>query len=60
MKLNWQVDQQQKIRSQEARIDFSFKREVFFIVAGGFIGDLVMAIPMTFFSPGKAFGYDLG
>ena len=59
MKLNWQVDQQQKIRSQEARIDFSFKREVFFIVAGGFIGALVMAIPMTFFSPGKAFGYDL-
>jgi hypothetical protein len=47
------------IRSQEARIDFSFKREVFFIVAGGFIGALVMAIPMTFFSPGKAFGYDL-
>jgi hypothetical protein len=41
MKLNWQVDQQQKIRSQEARIDFSFKREVFFIVAGGFIGALV-------------------
>jgi hypothetical protein len=50
MRLNWKVDQQQqKIRSQEARIDFSFKREVFFIVAGGFIGALVMAIPMTFF-----------
>ncbi len=59
MKLNWQLRQQQKIGSQEARIDFSFKREVFFIVAGGFIGALVMAIPMTFFSPGKAFGYDL-
>lgn len=59
MKLNWQLGHQQKIRSQEARIDFSFKREVFFIVAGGFIGALVMAIPMTFFSPGKAFGYDL-
>jgi hypothetical protein len=56
MKLNWQLGHQQKIRSQEARIDFSFKREVFFIVAGGFIGALVMAIPMTFFSPGKAFG----
>jgi hypothetical protein len=59
MKLNWQLGHQQKIRSQEARINFSFKREVFFIVAGGFIGALVMAIPMTFFSPGKAFGYDL-
>jgi len=59
MKLNWQLGHEQKIRSQEARIDFSFKREVFFIVAGGFIGALVMAIPMTFCSPGKAFGYDL-
>jgi len=49
MKLNWQVGQQQKIRSQEARIDFSFKREVFFIVIGGLVGALVMAIPMTFF-----------
>src|SRR5256886_16183735 len=59
MKLNWQVGHQQKIRSQEARIDFSFKREVFFIVIGGLVGALVMAIPMTFFSPGNAFGYDL-
>ena len=49
----------QKIRGQEARIDFSFKREVFFIVAGGFIGALIMAIPMTFFSPGRSHGYDL-
>jgi hypothetical protein len=49
----------QKIRGQEARIDFSFKREVFFIVAGGFIGALVMAIPMTFLSPGRSHGYDL-
>jgi flagellar motor component MotA len=48
MKLNWQVGQQQKIRSQEARIDFSFKREVLFIVIGGLVGALVMAIPMTF------------
>src|SRR5256885_9048240 len=59
MKLNWQLGHQQKIRSQEARIDFSFKREVFFIVIGGLVGALVMAIPMTFFSPGNAFGYDL-
>jgi NADH dehydrogenase FAD-containing subunit len=60
MKSNWQRGQRkQKIRGQEARIDFSFKREVFFIVVGGFIGALVMAIPMTFLSPGRAFGYDL-
>ena len=61
MKLNWKLGQRQQhnIRSQEARIDFSFKREVFFIVVGGFIGALVMAIPMTFFSPGRSFGYDL-
>ena len=38
----------QKIRGQEARIDFSFKREMFFIVVGGFVGALFMAIPMTF------------
>src|ERR671933_1678612 len=40
-----------KIKSQEARVDFSFKREVFFIIAGGIIGAMVMVIPFTFFSP---------
>src|ERR1700730_2928527 len=30
MKLNCQLGHQQKIRSQEARIDLSFKREVFY------------------------------
>ena len=35
------------------------KREVFFIVVGGFVGALVMAIPMTFFSPGRSYGYDI-
>ncbi|HXX97753.1 MAG TPA: hypothetical protein VEL11_11625 [Candidatus Bathyarchaeia archaeon] len=59
MKFNLQQGRKQKIRSQEARIDFSFKREVFFIVVGGIVGALVMAIPMTFFSPGRSFGYDL-
>ena len=60
MKFNWKLRQQkQKIRGQEARIDFSFKREVFFIVVAGFVGALVMAIPMTFFSPGRSYGYDL-
>jgi len=60
MKFNWQQGQRkQKIRGQEARIDFSFRREVFFIVVGGLVGALVMAIPMTFLSPGRTFGYDL-
>jgi NADH dehydrogenase FAD-containing subunit len=61
MRLNWKLGQRQqhKIRSEEARIDFSFKREVFFIVVAGFIGALVMAIPLTFFSPGRSYGYDL-
>jgi hypothetical protein len=46
MKFSLEIGQQkQKIRGQEARIDFSFKREVFFIIIGGFIGALVMAIP---------------
>jgi hypothetical protein len=50
-----------KIKPQEARVDFSFKREVFFIIAGGIIGALVMSIPFTFFSPeGRSRAYDLG
>lgn len=61
MKLNWKLGQRQQhsIRSQEASIDFSFRRLFFFIVVGGFVGALVMAIPMTFFSPGRSYGYDL-
>ena len=48
-----------KIKLQEARIDFSFKREVFFIIAGGIIGALVMAIPFTFPFTGRGSGYAL-
>lgn len=48
-----------KIKPQEARIDFSFKREVFFIIAGGIIGALVMAIPFTFPFTGRGSGYAL-
>ena len=49
-----------KIKPQEARVDFSFKREVFFIIAGGIIGALVMSIPLTFFSSaGRSNAYDL-
>src|SRR5919206_2117211 len=49
-----------KIEPQEARVDFSFKREVFFIIAAGIIGAMVMAIPFTFFSPeGISHAYDL-
>ena len=31
------------------RIDFSFKREVFFVVVGAIIGALTMVIPKTIF-----------
>ena len=49
-----------KIEPQEARVDFSFKREIFFIIAAGIIGAMVMAIPFTFFSPeGISRAYDL-
>lgn len=49
-----------KIKPHEARVDFSFKREVFFIIAGGIVGALVMAIPLTFFSSaGRSHAYDL-
>jgi NADH:quinone reductase (non-electrogenic) len=47
------------IRTSEIRIDFSFKREVFFIVAGALMGGLAMAIPLTFLSVGSVSGYDL-
>ena len=54
------IDMVNKIKAQEARVDFSFKREVFFIIAGGIIGAMVMAIPFTFFSPeGISHAYDL-
>jgi NADH dehydrogenase FAD-containing subunit len=48
-----------KIRSTQARVDFSFKREVFFIVAGGIMGAIVMAIPFTFPFTGRGSGYAL-
>jgi NADH dehydrogenase len=51
--------QQQHIRSQEVRIDFSFKREVFFIVGGALLGAVAMAFPLTFLSVGSGLGYSL-
>src|SRR5581483_8537672 len=48
-----------RIEPQQARIDFSFRREVFFIIAGGILGAMVMAIPLTFSSAGRSQGYDL-
>lgn len=36
------------IETREVRIDFSFRREVFFIIAGALVGGLVMTIPLTF------------
>jgi NADH:ubiquinone reductase (H+-translocating) len=50
---------QQHVRSQEVRIDFSFKREVFFIVAGAIVGAVAMAFPLTFLSVGSGLGYSL-
>lgn len=47
------------IQAREIRIDFSFRREVFFIVAGALMGGLVMAIPLTFLSVGSGSGYYL-
>ena len=41
------------IETGEVRIDFSFRREVFFIIAGALVGGLVMTIPLTFFNIGR-------
>jgi NADH dehydrogenase FAD-containing subunit len=49
----------EQIKPSEARVDFSFKREVFFIVAGGMMGAIVMAIPFTFPFTGSGSGYGL-
>jgi hypothetical protein len=48
-----------KVKPHEARVDFSFNREVFFIIARVIIGSMVMAIPLTFFSTGRSHAYDL-
>jgi len=46
-----------KLNSKEARIDFSFKREVLFIVAGAIMGAIVIAIPLTFHFAPRGSGY---
>src|SRR5215467_2958209 len=48
---------QADIKTREVRIDFSFRREVFFIIAGALVGGLVMMIPLTFFNIGTHLGY---
>ncbi|HEX2408252.1 MAG TPA: hypothetical protein VHJ38_13695 [Nitrososphaeraceae archaeon] len=54
------VEQEEKnIKLQKIRIDFSFKREVFFIVAGALMGAIIMAILMTFLYVGIGSGYYL-
>ena len=47
------------IETREVRIDFSFRREVFFIIAGALAGGLVMTIPLTFFNIGRPSEYYL-
>ena len=51
------ADKRPGIETQEVRIDFSFKREVFFIIAGALVGGLAMMIPLTFFNIGSHPGY---
>src|ERR1700747_787381 len=48
---------QADIKTREVRIDFSFRREVFFIIAGALVGGLAMMIPLTFFNIGSHRGY---
>jgi NADH dehydrogenase len=38
-----------KAKGEIIRVDFSFKREVFFVVIGAIVGAVVMVIPKTFF-----------
>ena len=48
---------QADMKTREVRIDFLFRREVFFIIAGALVGGLVMMIPLTFFNIGSHPGY---
>ena len=48
---------QPEISTREVRIDFSFRREVFFIIAGALVGGLAMMVPLTFFNIGSHPGY---
>jgi hypothetical protein len=41
------------------KIDFSFRREVFFIIAGAFAGAIVYVIPITVFAIGQGSSYYL-
>jgi NADH:quinone reductase (non-electrogenic) len=43
----------------EFKIDFSFKREVFFIIAGALIGAIVYVIPITVFAIEEGSSYYL-
>jgi len=54
-----QRQKEQGIRAQEVRVDFSFKREVFFIIAGALMGGIAMVFPLTFLSGINESGYDL-
>jgi NADH dehydrogenase FAD-containing subunit len=38
-----------KTKGEIVRVDFSFKREVFFVVVGAIVGAVAMVIPKTFF-----------
>lgn len=46
---------QPEIDTREIRIDFSFRRGVFFIIAGALVCGLAMMIPLTFFNIGTPF-----
>ena len=56
---NHHIRTESDIQSREIRIDFSFRRDVFFIVAGALMCGLVMEIPLTFISVVSGSGYYL-
>lgn len=43
----------------EVRVDFSFRREVFFVVIGAIVGAIVMVVPKTIFEVGMGLPYYL-
>lgn len=53
------IERKTAIAATKFKIDFSFKREVFFIIAGALMGAIVYVIPITVFAIEQGSSYYL-
>src|SRR5919112_6806166 len=59
MKIRRKKDKKESTPISEFKIDFSFRREVFFIIAGALMGAIVYVIPITVFAIEEGSSYYL-